>query len=297
MSLRRPHRSGLRSPRAARLALIAMLLLASTAPAPVLAQAWRTFEVSRAATALPAPLAVRVSFSAGRLTIRPDREGRLFDAALRYDADRATPRYAFDTAARRLELGVQYDESRRRWRSDGSSELTLSLDPTVDLDLAIEAGAAKGDIDLSGLRVAALTFAGGAAETQLRIDEPNALRPGTVRLDAGAASLEVLHLANLRAERVDVNVGVGRVLLDLTGDWAGDLTIEVSAALGAVELVVPSDIGVRVQAGSLLQSTDLPGLQRVGEVWESPGYAGAAHRVSVVSTGALGRLSLRRAAR
>jgi hypothetical protein len=229
--------------------------------------------------------------------VRPDRAGQLYDVAMRYDADRAVPRYAFDTATRTLTLGLSHEQSRRRWRNEKGSELRLALSPRSDLDLSIEAGAAEGDIDLTGLRIAALTLAGGAADTRLRIDAPNPLQPGTVRLDAGAANLEVLHAANLHAERIEVNVGVGRVLLDLTGDWRGDLALDLSAAVGAVDLVVPADIGIRVERTAMLQSTDFPGLQRVGEAWESPGLSQAVYTLRVTTSGALGRITLRRTTR
>jgi hypothetical protein len=281
-------------PRLHRVALSVLLTLAPTVAA---AQAWRTLDISRPLDDGGA-LRANVAFGAGTLNIRPDRASHLYDLSLRYDADRASPVYAFDAAERTLRVGVRYaEDGSSRWRSDRGSELRLALPTTLDLDLSIEAGAAESDIDLSGLRLSALSLAVGAADTKLRIDQPNARRMPLLRLDAGAANLEALRLAHARADRIVVNVGVGRVLLDLTGSWEGDTDVEVSAALGKVELVVPQGVGIRIEVSSLLQSVELPGLTKVGSAWVSPDFDTAPHKLRLTASGALGRIELRRTTR
>ncbi len=275
---------------------LAVLMALAVAPAPVRAQAWRTLDISRPLDDIGA-LRTSVTFGSGTLTIRPDRAAHLYDVGLRYDADRASPVYAFDAVERTLLVGIRYAEGSSRWRSDRGSELRLALPTTLDLDLHIEAGAAEGEIDLSGLRLTALSLSVGAADTRLRIDQPNQRRIPVLRLDAGAANLETLHLANARADRIVVNVGVGRVLLDLTGSWEGDTDIDISAALGKVELVVPQHVGVRIDVSSLLQSVELPGLTKVGSAWVSPDFEHAPNKLRLSATGALGRIEFRRTAR
>jgi hypothetical protein len=279
-----------------RLQRLALGVLLTLAPAVAAAQAWRTLDISRPLDD-GGPLRTIVAFGAGTLNIRPDRASHLYDLSLRYDADRASPVYAFDAAERTLRVGVRYPEGSSRWRSDRGSELRLALPTTLDLDLSIEAGASESDIDLSGLRLSALSLAVGAADTRLHIDQPNARRMPLLRLDAGAANLEALRLANARADRIVVNVGVGRVLLDLTGSWEGDTDVEISAALGKVELVVPQGVGVRIEVSSLLQSVELPGLTKVGSAWVSPDFDSAAHKLRLSASGALGRIELRRTTR
>jgi hypothetical protein len=280
---------------ALRVSVVGFVTLAALAAPLVLpAQAWRTLAISRPAEVAPAPVNASVVFGAGRLTIGPDRAGLMFALNLRYDADRAVPIYAFDADRRTLAVGVRFAEGDSRWRSDRGSQLRVNLPTDTDLALSVEAGAAEGDLDLTGLRLTELTVSIGAADTRLRIDQPNPVRARDVRLDAGAANLEVLHLANARTERVRVNVGVGRVLLDLTGEWDHNMRVDVSAALGKVELVVPKGVGVRIEASSLLQSTDFPGLSKSGNAWVSANWDTAPHQLTVVASGALGRFVFRR---
>ncbi len=277
-------------------AFLTALAVCAALTLPAGAQAWRTLDISRPLDEQGA-LRTTVTFGAGRLSLRPDRAAHLYDLSLRYDADRATPIYTFDALERSLLVGVRYADGGSRWRSDRGSELRLALPTSLDLDLNIEAGAAEGEIDLTGLRVRALALSVGAADTRLRIDQPNAHRIPVLRLDAGAANLETIHLANARADRIVVNVGVGRVLLDMSGSWEADTDIEVSAALGKIELIVPPAVGVRIEMSSLLQSVELPGLSKVGNAWVSADYDSAPHKLRLTASGALGRIELRRSAR
>lgn len=268
------------------LALVALARIAT-------AQSWRSFDVSRQA-ADSAPFSVNVSYGVGRVILRPDRARNLYDAHLRYDGERAEPVYRFDRSTRTLDLGVRFPERAGSWRRDHGGELRLTLSTLNIVDLALDVGAAESDIDLTGLRIRTLALTTGASDTRLRVDAPSLERARTVRIDAGAANVEAVHLANLGAERMTVNVGVGRVLLDLTGEWRGDLDVDLSAALGKVELLVPMSVGVRIETTSVLQSTEFAGLTRRDGAWLSDNFDTAPMKLRIRSSGALGRLEVRR---
>jgi hypothetical protein len=274
----------------------ALFALAMIVPALAAAQSWRSFDAARQLTD-SAPLSVNVVYSAGRVLVRPNRSNDQFDAHLRYDADRFAPVYTYEAATKRLELGVRSLSRNTRWTSEDGSELTLSLAAATPVALSLDVGAAETDLDLSGLRVQSLTLSTGASDTHVRFDTPNPIRASSVRIDAGAANIEVMHLANARADNIAVNVGVGRVLLDLTGEWTNNVAVDLTAALGAIELVIPADIGVRITTSSVLQSVDFTGLTKRDGFWISDNYDSAPFRATITGSGALGRFSLRRSSR
>ena len=50
---------------------------------------------------------------------------------------------------------------------------------------------------------------------------------------------------------------------------------------GAAQVCAPEGMGLRVRTQSALASITTPGLVRVGDAWESPDYATAAHHADV----------------
>jgi predicted membrane protein len=102
-----------------------------------------------------------------------------------------------------------------------------------------------------------------------------------LRVDGGAAQLEVRQLGNANAEHVRVECGVGDVTLDLSGAWARDAQLSLEVALGNTTLRVPRDVGVRIRLDKVLASFEHPGFTRRGDLYYSANYDAAARKVSV----------------
>jgi hypothetical protein len=274
----------------------AAALVAAGMPVLLVAQTWRTFDVARQARDSQ-PLAVHVQYMAGRVRVAPALDDKLYDMHLRFDAQRVEPVYSFDATTRTLEAGVRQLKGTRKIGDAKGAELHLMLSRSTPLRLQLDIGAAEGDFDLSGLPLETLALQTGATDTRMRFDAPNPRRMQSIDLQVGAASLRVTGLANANAERLDVNLGVGQAILDFSGAWRGDLNMSVNSALGKVTLLVPNGVGVRVESSTFLHSFDGPGMiQRDGN-FESENWSTAEYKLSVRSSGALGRLEVQRIAR
>jgi predicted membrane protein len=118
-----------------------------------------------------------------------------------------------------------------------------------------------------------------------------------MRVDAGAASVKLFGLGNANVERIDANVGVGRLELDFGGAWQGDVDLSVTSALGSVELSVPESVAIRVERTSFLHSFSAQGLTKQNGYWVSANWETAQRKLHVRSTGTLGSLEIRRIAR
>jgi hypothetical protein len=273
-------------------ALAAIAILGLNAPRAS-AQSWRTFDASRQLRDT-APMAVRLTYGAGRVSVAPQDGAMLYDMHLRYDIDRGEPLYAYNAETRRLEIGVSFRSKIHQARHHDGGELQLRLSRRTPLALNLEIGAAEADISLGGLRVQSLALQTGATDTKVRFDTPNPTQLKSLQLDGGAANISLSSLGNAHAERIKVNLGAGHVELDFRGDWANDTDLELNFAVGAVDIVVPSDVGVFVTRQSFMQSFSAPDLTKRDGSWVSDNWDTARYKLTINSSGALGRLAISR---
>lgn len=266
------------------------LLVGVFGPVAAEAQSWRTVTMSRQ-TDDEQVMDVRVRYGAGRFSVGPADAGILYRMQLRYDEDSFEPVAEFH--GRRLELGTESVGRHIRLGGDkngGEMELMLSRD--VAMDLEMDFGAVKADIDLGGLRLTRLEIATGASQTRLDISEPNTEEMSRASLDVGVAEFTVLHLGNLNARVIEVDAGIGDITLDFTGEWQRDARVSVDMGLGSLELRFPRGLGVRLEKDTFLTSFDSEGLVKRGDVYYSLDYEEAEHKITVDVDAAFGSIRI-----
>jgi hypothetical protein len=124
---------------------------------------------------------IRVSYGAGRLTTRQAAAGALVDGeflggVIQKSDGPGQLQLSQDTSA-----GLPWLERDSDW--------SLGLTTAVPLDLRIDVGAARADLDLRGLRLRRLELHTGASETRVRL--PSDAGATEVRTETGAASLTI----------------------------------------------------------------------------------------------------------
>lgn len=260
------------------------------APRAGMAQSWRTVTVSRQLSG-ESDLRVRVRYGAGRLNVQPAEAGALYRMELRYDEETFEPVSEYE--GNRLELGVKSIRKNINWPRDrDSGEMNLSLARNVPMDLDLEFGAVKADVDLGGLQMTRLDLSTGASESRVQISEPNPVRMSSAGFEVGAADFHVRSLGNLNAEVITVDAGVGNVVLDFRGEWRDDSTVSVDMGLGALELRFPEGLGVRVIKNTFLTSLDSEGLVKRGDSYYSLDWEEADHQVTVTVDAAFGSIDV-----
>lgn len=271
-------------------AILALTLLALAFPAsPICAQSWRSVTMSRQTDSEEA-LDVRIRFGAGHLTIRPGEPGTLYRMHLRYDEDSFEPVAEYERG--RLDLGVEGTKRNLRWKKQDTQEMELFLSPSVIMDLDLDFGAVRADLDLGGLSMTNLKLHTGASESRVDVSEPNPVPMELANLEVGAADFHVRNLGNLNAESITVDAGVGKVVLDFRGDWNRDATVSVDMGLGALELRFPEGLGVKLMKDTFLTSLDSEGLMKRGDAYYSMDWEDASHRVTVTVDAAFGSIDV-----
>lgn len=111
----------------------------------------------------------------------------------------------------------------------------------------------------------------------------------TVQMGGGVGNLD---LDNLDLTGLNLDVGAGSTRVDLSGDWERDLSAVVRGGAGEVTMLLPSQMGVRVNAGTRLGRVNAEGLQRDGEAYVNDAYGESGNTLEVDITGGVGQISL-----
>lgn len=271
------------------LRVVVAVLACLSFPLPGMGQSWRSVTMSRQ-LGDEGEIDVRVRFGAGRLSIEPADTRVLYRMNLRYDEESFEP--VAEYAPGRLDLGVEGIKHSFRWRKEDNQEMELRLSRTVPMNLDLEFGAVRADLDLGGLQMTGLDLETGASESRVDFSELNPIRMSNASLKVGAADFHVRNLGNLNSEVITVDAGVGNVVLDFRGDWQGDATVSVDMGLGALELRFPEGLGVRLIRDTFLTSLDSEGLIKRGDSFYSVDWEEAEHRVTVTVDAAFGSIDV-----
>lgn len=262
----------------------------SALPYAVQAQSWRTVTMSRQLSGEDA-LDVEVSYGAGRMKLGAAEKGLMYRMDLRYDEDVFEPHADFDR--NRLHLGVEnVGKSLRLGKGRSSGRMDLELARGLPMDLDLEFGAVRADIDLGGLSLTGLDLSTGASESTVDISEPNDQAMRTASLSVGAADFTARHLGNLNARHIDVSAGVGEVTLWFNGEWRQDATVSIDMGLGSLEMRFPEGLGVRLKKDSFLTSLDSEGMVKRGDAYYSLDWEQADRKITIDLDAAFGSVKV-----
>jgi len=276
-----------------RATLLTTALLLGAGAAALPAQTLTNFSVSRQFHG-EVHLVADIEYAGGTLQVGAGAPGSLYAMKLAYDAERFEPVSAWDAGRTTVTLGL-------RSRKDGTmgvnterakQDATITFSPQADLALTFTLGAAQSVVDFGGLRLASLTLQTGASQTEVRFSKPNTMRCTLAAFSAGAAELTVRGLGNSRCDRVTFEGGVGSVLLDYTGAWQGDATLDAKLAVGGLTLRIPRTVGVALTTEQFLASFQPQGFSRQGNRYLSTNNATAKRHLDVTLTTSLGGVTV-----
>jgi hypothetical protein len=203
-------------------------------------------ETQTVALAGAARAEVGVHMGAGEMKLRGAAQEALLEASFSFNRERNRPEIGYRMFGDKgiLEVrharrrGVNFGSSRNRW--------DLVLGNAVPIDLKVDLGAGRSEIDLRGLALERVEIDMGVGETELDLRGPH--KAGfLVKIDGGVGSGKIV-LPSEVGVRVKVDGGLGSVdahgLTKRSGAWVNDLygkspiTIEVDidAGIGSLEL-------------------------------------------------------------
>jgi hypothetical protein len=237
----------------------------------------------------------RITYVAGELEVFAAEQGLLYDIGLRYDAARLRPdrSWTVDGSAGRLDLKFESaGDGDTEWDFDDDEfgRLRLGLSREVPVSVRLEVGAAEARLELGGIPLTDFVYRTGASSTEITFDSPNPSRLNRIELAAGAAEFDVSGLGNSGFEVLEFEGAIGDVTLDFTGEWAHDASADISVGLGALHLILPRDVGVRLEKTGFLAGFNPRGMEKVENGWQTQNWESARHQLRIDLKAAFGKV-------
>lgn len=135
---------------------------------------------------------------------------------------------------------------------------SLELNPEVKLYMKVKFGGGKADLDFSGLKIKRLRLSSGASDTKLSFNQKNREELDYLKIESGASNLNFSGIGNTNCAEMDINLGACNASLDYSGDLDHDIYTEIAMRVGRLNLLIPSDIGVKIKASDRLADLKLP---------------------------------------
>jgi hypothetical protein len=274
------------------LALVSVFVLADPATD---SRSWRSLTASRPRGAVDS-LHVVLRYDAGTVTVGSAAPPLLYDAKARFDANEQRLSRSYDAVSHTLRIGLDSStiqtSARHSSRTLSEGRLDLGLAAGIPLDLDLDLGATRAQVDLSALWVDAMRVSSGATEAELTFGSANPHPMRDLFVDAGVGSITIHQLGNVRAQRATIASTVGSVDLDLSGEWTGNLPLTMRVALASATIRVPRDAGIAIHLSRRLANVDSEGFTERDGVLYSAGYEQAKRHVAIDGSATLASVNI-----
>ena len=233
-----------------------------------------------------------IRFDIGSMEITGDsRNQSVYSLDLEYDKAGFRPEVRYNEALEgtegRLYFSLQSTHHVGIHPQRYNNKLLLSFNNALPLKLKVAAGVGEARLSLSDLKISRIDFESGVGEAKISSYEPNAVPCDYIKIKNGVGRLDATGLGNLNFKDLEFEGGVGGASLDFTGEWKRSANIRLKLGVGGVNVRLPREVGVRVDAEkNFLSGLHLDGFRRQNSYYYSDNYDRATIRVTIdVATG------------
>lgn len=168
----------------------------------------------------------------------------------------------------------------------------LSLGKTRPYALNLDMGAGEGMVDLGGLPLTQLAVNFGAGKQTIDFSAPNPQPMERVRVAAGAASLELMRLANANVAEVSVEGGAAAYVFDFGGKLRRDVAFKLTAGMSSVEIRIPAGTAAKVTTETVLGSLDMADgfMKKEGAFWNEAALRGVTPLLTIGANVVMGSI-------
>jgi hypothetical protein len=199
-----------------------------------------------------------LGFGAGELLVAPGAQAGLVQGTATYNVKELKPDITTNGNNASIETGDFNFQGIPKIGNDMKNTWDLKLGSTP-MDLTINAGAYKGQLDLGGLAIQSLHISDGASDVRLSFSAPNLAEMDTLSYNTGASKVEMTGLANADFQTLIFKGGAGQYTLDFSGELKRDATATVDSGLSSFTIVVPKGVSARVFVDGGLANVDVSG--------------------------------------
>ncbi len=116
-------------------------------------------------------------------------------------------------------------------------------------------------------------------------------KPIDMVVDLGAGEAD-LRLGSLNLRSVQIDMGVGKLDLDLRGTTRNDYNVRIHGGIGEATILLPSDAGISAYAKGGIGGIHAEGLRQDGDRYTNSLWDSSSHRVRLDVQGGIGQINL-----
>lgn len=180
---------------------------------------------------------VTIEMAAGNLNIDPTSDAKL-SGRVDFNVAAWKPTITRDTGSLTISQGHN-DGVGNVSGNDIINDWDLKLGNQVVLDLTINAGAYKGRLDLSGLKLQRLEINDGASDGDVKFNVANPVSMEKLVYRTGASKVNLYGLANANFVDMSFDSGAGDYLLDFSGTLTQNATVTIHTGVSALTIIIP----------------------------------------------------------
>ena len=210
-----------------------------------------------------------ISMRAGRLMVKGGADN-LVDTDISSNREEWKPEIEYTLSGKTGRLRIEQPESEGlnfNFNDDYVNDWDILLNENIAQDLDVKIGAGETTLDLRGMML------------------------NSVKIDAGVGEHNI-NLSGTSVPELRLNAGVGEVSVNLTGKWNNDLIAEFNGGIGELNLILPSDMGIRMQVSGALGSINAPALEKNGRVYTNDLYGDSEYMIELEVTAGIGEVNL-----
>ena len=210
-----------------------------------------------------------ISIRAGRLTVKGGAEN-LVDTEISFSREEWEPEIEYTLSGKTGRLRIEQPEvSGINFNFDDNfvNDWNILLNEDIVQDIDFEIGAGETELDLRGLQLS------------------------SVDIDAGVGEHSI-NLSGTSVPSLRLNAGVGEVSVDLSGTWNNNLDAVFNGGIGELNLLLPSDVGIRMEVNGALGSINAPGLNKDGRVYTNDLYGQSDYVMELDVTAGIGEVNV-----
>jgi hypothetical protein len=231
----------------------------------------------------------------GKLYIEKAERGKLAEVFIKYPEEfEDSLKVDFERNERMGELTIKFKvkETDLKKLKEKPVEMRISLPTRIPLSIDLGMGLSEGDIDLGGFRIRNLDIKVGLGKLVIDFTERNGTDMEKFSIETGAARLKIKNLGNARADRIEVESGLGSLTFYLDGEWSRDCTIDVKGALLLLDFEIPEDIGLFIETKGALNLKAFENMVEAEGGYISENYSSAKQKVAVIIEGSLNHIKM-----
>jgi hypothetical protein len=148
----------------------------------------------------------------------------------------------------------------------------IKLTESTPLDLTIQAGAYKGNLDLGGIKLKSLSIMDGASQSTVTFSQPNSVVLDTFSYKTGASQVDLEKLGNANFTALSFDGGAGDYTFDLSGNLRQDATITIKAGVSNITMTIPAGVHAIIDNRGAISNLNTEGTWIVnGSTYEASG--------------------------